>query len=379
MTFYDGYYSNGGSVTAQSESKEKYTNQIRVTAKTKINVSEYHANRHSLWIAVCEWFNDGTFSRTVVASNVIAISYAFTYVPTNQNVKCVAFTFRGYDDYTFAVTSAVDDITLADELLSYIEGLSNKPIYNFSEHIIKGINHRGYNTVAPENTLPAYRLSVVNGFKFLETDVRFTSDNVPVLLHDATVDRTSNGTGNIADMTYAQARELDFGSWKSADYAGTKIPSFEEFIVFCRNVKAFPYCEVSFTSFTETQAEILHNIVRKYGMENSITWISYYKSNLSKIIKRNQKARVGLIPDGILTEAIAADADSLKTGRNEVFIDVGMTYIANAIPICTAHELGLETWTINSADTMLNLNTYVSGVTSDSVNFEAVIYTNETQ
>ena len=70
-------------------------------------------------------------------------------------------------------------------------------IQGFSSYV-KGINHRGYATVAPENTLPAYQLSAKKGFRYVETDVLFTSDNVPVLLHDITIDRTSNGTGNSA-------------------------------------------------------------------------------------------------------------------------------------------------------------------------------------
>ena len=64
------------------------------------------------------------------------------------------------------------------------------------------VNHRGYSTVAPENTLPAYKLSKKMGFDYVETDVCFTSDNIPVLLHDGTIDRTSNGSGDIDNMTF---------------------------------------------------------------------------------------------------------------------------------------------------------------------------------
>ena len=61
-------------------------------------------------------------------------------------------------------------------------------------------------------------------------DVSFTSDGVAVLLHDDQIDRTSDGTGNISEMTLAQVKEFDFGSWKSAAYADEEIPTFEEFI-----------------------------------------------------------------------------------------------------------------------------------------------------
>ena len=80
---------------------------------------------------------------------------------------------------------------------------------------VLSVNHRGYSAIAPENTLPAYRLSKEKGFRYVETDVSFTSDGVPVLLHDASIDRTSDGTGKIAEMTFEQVRQYDFGSWKS--------------------------------------------------------------------------------------------------------------------------------------------------------------------
>lgn len=85
-----------------------------------------------------------------------------------------------------------------------------KRIRNFTHTIIANnkISHRGG---YPENTFSAIRLSKKRGFKIVEVDVEYTKDGYPVLLHDVTVDRTSNGTGHIRDMTFAQVRELDFG------------------------------------------------------------------------------------------------------------------------------------------------------------------------
>ena len=59
------------------------------------------------------------------------------------------------------------------------------------DKIMRSINHRGYNKIAPENTIPAYALSKENGYKYVETDVRFTSDGIPVLLHDVSINRTA--------------------------------------------------------------------------------------------------------------------------------------------------------------------------------------------
>ena len=91
---------------------------------------------------------------------------------------------------------------------------------------VRSINHRGYNTVAPENTLPAYELSKENGFQFVETDIAFTKDGVPVLLHDAEINRTArNADGSEPDrmieirkITYEEALVFDFGIWKGEAY-----------------------------------------------------------------------------------------------------------------------------------------------------------------
>ena len=84
---------------------------------------------------------------------------------------------------------------------------------------VRSIAHRGLSAEAPENTLPAFRLAKEQGFSSVETDIRFTKDGVPVCLHDGSIDRTSNGSGEVADMTLEELRQYDFGAWKGEDFA----------------------------------------------------------------------------------------------------------------------------------------------------------------
>lgn len=88
--------------------------------------------------------------------------------------------------------------------------------------------HRGDNYCAPENTLPAFELAIAKGAHQIEFDVRVTQDEQLVVLHDETVDRTSNGSGKTTDLTLAAIRELDAGSWKAPEFAGTQIPTLAE-------------------------------------------------------------------------------------------------------------------------------------------------------
>ncbi|GAB2623616.1 glycerophosphodiester phosphodiesterase [Paractinoplanes abujensis] len=87
------------------------------------------------------------------------------------------------------------------------------------------VAHRGYSAVAPENTLPAFAAAVHGGATLVEFDVRTTADDVPVVIHDRTLDRTTSGSGHVWDLSYEDVSALDAGSWFSPAYAGVRVPT----------------------------------------------------------------------------------------------------------------------------------------------------------
>lgn len=93
----------------------------------------------------------------------------------------------------------------------------------------KIIAHRGANRHAPQNTIPAFRLAKELGCDGFENDVHFTKDGKIVVCHNYEVDKTSNGTGKISEMTFDELRALDFGSYFSTDFKDTRIPTLDEF------------------------------------------------------------------------------------------------------------------------------------------------------
>ena len=88
--------------------------------------------------------------------------------------------------------------------------------------------HRGFNTIAPENSLPAFGAAIALGASEIEMDVRETADGELVVCHDSSIDRISNGTGQIGELTFEHLRSLDFGSRHGSHFAGLKIASMEE-------------------------------------------------------------------------------------------------------------------------------------------------------
>jgi glycerophosphoryl diester phosphodiesterase len=96
------------------------------------------------------------------------------------------------------------------------------------------IAHRGAGKLAPENTLAAFRLGAQHGYRAFECDVKLSSDGVPFLLHDATLDRTSNASGVAGDKTWSELARIDAGSWHGAAFSGEPLPTLQTIAEFCR-------------------------------------------------------------------------------------------------------------------------------------------------
>lgn len=99
------------------------------------------------------------------------------------------------------------------------------------------IAHRGARNKAPENTLAAFKLAKEQGAVWMETDVKLTQDGVPVLMHDDTLDRTTNGHGSVASMDWAVLQGLDAGSWFDPHFAAEPVPRMSEVLRFILEAK----------------------------------------------------------------------------------------------------------------------------------------------
>lgn len=97
----------------------------------------------------------------------------------------------------------------------------------------KWIAHRGAGKLAPENTLAAFKLGASHGYRMFECDVKLSSDDVPFLLHDDTLERTTNAEGVAGRRSWKDLQALDAGSWHSAPYTGEQLPSLETIAEYC--------------------------------------------------------------------------------------------------------------------------------------------------
>ncbi len=144
--------------------------------------------------------------------------------------------------------------------------------------------HRGFNTVAPENSMPAFGAAVAMGAEEIEFDLWYTKDGEVVSMHDPDLDRVSNGTGNIWDYTLEELRRLDFGAKRGERFAGLKIPTFEEIL------KKFA-CHCIMNIHLKTMGdkpEYLDRVVRlirKYDCEKYV----YFMSGDDELLARLQR------------------------------------------------------------------------------------------
>ncbi len=235
------------------------------------------------------------------------------------------------------------------------------------DYRVKSINHRGYRYMAPENTLEAYKLSARLGYIYVETDVQFTSDGVPVLLHDSTIDRTSNGTGTLSQMTYEQVSQYDFGSWLGSEFTGTKIPTFEEFIVLCKQLGLRPYIELKADlNYTVEQAQKLVDIVNKYDMMENCSWISFNIDAVAQIVSLDKYARAGFLLGTWTQETFNQTKQKLDTGYNQVICLHWYSGVTeDTVNMCKNAGFDLEVWTVNDLTPVPNFHEYVTGCSSD--------------
>lgn len=129
------------------------------------------------------------------------------------------------------------------------------------------MGHRGALMLAPENTLPAFELCVLAGAG-IELDLRHTADGKLVVLHDNTVDRTTNGKGQLSRMSFAHVQNLDAGSWFHVDFAEEQIPTFEEVLNLVKKRQRWPIiiCINVQTSFNNEQIKEVAEILAERDM-----------------------------------------------------------------------------------------------------------------
>ena len=196
-------------------------------------------------------------------------------------------------------------VYVADLFLGYkapeIKKLSDSNIKIKEE--VKLTAHRGFSGVAPENTLVAFEKAAEYGFYAAECDVHLTKDGVWVIYHDDNIFRLTNGYKNIAETTYAELQEYVIDNGVNVDnYPNQKIPTLEEYLVICKDMKIIPQIEIKNGSKEKLQ-EIL-DLLEKYELKENAIIISFKSELIKKVRELDEKIELWYLVEEITEETI---------------------------------------------------------------------------
>jgi glycerophosphoryl diester phosphodiesterase len=223
------------------------------------------------------------------------------------------------------------------------------------------IAHRGASGYAPENTLAAFRRAVSLGANFIETDLQLSRDARFVAIHDDSVDRTTNGKGRVHDLTLAELRRLDAGSWFASEFGGEQIPTLEEILDLCKKHDVVFYLELK-PGGSWGGEHALISALRESGEIPRTVVISFDASMLQKLRQIEPTLMTGLLYEGKLDHPVDK---AVEVGARQLAVRgdlVTPALLANS----RKRDLQVVCWTVNHpAHMRMLVEAGVDGIMSD--------------
>ncbi|MFF0473478.1 glycerophosphodiester phosphodiesterase [Streptomyces sp. NPDC004284] len=206
--------------------------------------------------------------------------------------------------------------------------------------------HRGASSAAPENTLVSDEVARRGGTKWIENDVQPSKDGVPYILHDATVDRTTDGTGTLRSLTSAQLDSLDAGSWFAPVFAGTRVPTLAAQLADLRTRGGNLLLEIK---GEQTEAEVARIVqeVRDQDMTGRVFVQSFDVTSLRLAHELAPELPLGLLRDNLDADPVAVAADLHLSAYN--VSDKGLAVRPAAVDELHAAGVAVNVWTVDGA------------------------------
>lgn len=214
--------------------------------------------------------------------------------------------------------------------------------------------HRGASAHAPENTLAAFELALAQGADGIELDVKLSADGHVVVIHDATVDRTTGDHGRVKALSLTDLRALEAGSFFAERFRGERIPTLEE--VF-ETVGKRTFINVELTNYNTPRDHLVESVcmlVKRFALQKRIMFSSFFASNLSKA-----RAFLPDVPHGLLALGGLLGAWARSFGFAFGKYQALHPNLKDVTPhqIQRVHRLQrrVHVWTVNAAEEMRRL------------------------
>ncbi len=219
--------------------------------------------------------------------------------------------------------------------------------------------HRGAKAYAPMNTLPAFELAASQGAHAIELDVQRSRDGYPVIMHDFTVDATTNGRGQVNELTLHDLKALDAGAWFAPAFAGVQIPTLDE-VFEAVGQRVFVNVEIkAATSHTDGVEEVVANCIKRHQMHQRVLVSSFNSITLARF-----RACMPDVPIGYLYEG---STTGLPVGAiYEAYHPCHTLITSQLVADCRQRQQLINVWTVNDPARALELCTLgVHGIITD--------------
>lgn len=215
--------------------------------------------------------------------------------------------------------------------------------------------HRGFSEVYPENSPLAFRAAAeetdCDGF---ESDCHLSRDGQIIVFHDASLERTSNGRGRLADHTYAQLLELDIGAWKDPRFAGQHIWTLEQLLDFCRETGKCLNLELkNYEIFYQGLEEKVIAAIVSHRMEEQVFVSSFNHLSMERFHQLNPELSTGLLYDKPLLDMASYIQRTTANSMHPKYLL--LQYQSELVDLYHSHGMQVHTWTVNAEADMRDM------------------------
>lgn len=235
------------------------------------------------------------------------------------------------------------------------------------------IAHRGAGKLAPENTLAAFRLGASFGYRMFEFDVKLSADGKPILMHDATLDRTTSGAGRVDGLTLGELAQLDAGAWHSPGYAGEPVATLAAIARYTQANGLHSNIEIKPVPGRESQTGAA------VALDAQVLWrdaaVPPLLSSFSEEALAAARQAVPELPRALLVDALPADWLERARALGCVALDANYR-VLDAQLIAAAHAAGLRvlSYTVNDPERAAQLLGWgLDGLITDGVDVIAPV------
>lgn len=216
---------------------------------------------------------------------------------------------------------------------------------------IEIIAHRGFSAIAPENTLAAFSAAIQHGADSIELDIQLSADGVPVVIHDATLDRTTGTAGNVSEKTLAELKTLDAGAWFNDKYAGERIPTLKEVLVAVNAIPSFLYFDVKkHCEWSNNQITEFVKLLVDEGWETRCIISSFNEVFVDQVRSLCNTIKLGYIVAD--AQVYQSQLEKAVSAGNTVMISAYDILLENPSLIQTSkeQEIDIVSWTVDSRE-----------------------------